>query len=151
MPSTTQTLPAGLRLHASNQLEILAAQLAERMRVEPSDPLTPERIVVPHPALGRWLRLALASELGVAANLRIELPAEFAWAAMREAVSTLAKAQPFAPQSLRWRIHERLRNWQGDDALARYLQAEPGASGARPSPAGPGERRRYELAERLAS
>ena len=151
MSSAAQTLPAGLRLHASNQLEVLAAQLAERMRVEPSDPLTPERIVVPHPALGRWLRLALASELGVAANLRIELPAEFAWAAMREAVPTLAKAQPFAPSSLRWRIHERLRNWPGDDALARYLQAEAAdASDAKPSPTTPGERRRYELAERLA-
>ena len=148
--SATQTLPAGLRLHASNQLEVLAMQLAERMRVEPSDPLASERIVVPHPALGRWLRLALASELGVAANLRIELPAEFGWAAMREAVPTLAKAQPFAPQSLRWRIHERLRNWQGDDALVRYLQAEGTVSDAKPSPTAPGERRRYELAERLA-
>lgn len=142
--------PTGLQLHASNRLEVLAEQLAERMRVAPSEPLAPERIVVPHPTLGRWLRLALASELGIAANLRIELPAEFAWAAMRETVPTLAKAQPLAPPSLRWRIHERLRRWDGEDALGRYLNADAAADDAAPAVASAAERRRYELADRLA-
>ena len=142
--------PTGLQLHASNRLEVLAEQLAERMRVAPSEPLAPERIVVPHPTLGRWLRLALASELGIAANLRIELPAEFAWAAMRETVPTLAKAQPLAPPSLRWRIHERLRSWDGEDALGRYLNADAAADDAAPAAGPAAERRRYELADRLA-
>lgn len=142
--------PTGLQLHASNRLEVLAEQLAERMRLEPSEPLAPERIVVPHPTLGRWLRLALASELGIAANLRIELPAEFAWAAMREAVPTLAKTQPMAPPSLRWRIHERLRSWQGEDALGRYLSADADRASAPAASSSAAERRRYELADRLA-
>ena len=129
--------PSGLHISASNRLETLAAQLADEMRQRPLAPLAAERIVVPHPALGRWLRLALATELGIAANLRIELPAEFAWRTMREAVPTLPAQQPFAPANLRWRIFEFLGGDLGDDQLRRYLaDADP--------------RKRFDLADRLA-
>ena len=127
----------GLHISAANHLETLAAQLADEMRRCPGEPLAAERIVVPHPALGRWLRLALATELGVAANLRVELPAEFAWSLMREAVPSLAAEQPFAPANLRWRIFALLGGDLEDDQLRRYLaDAEP--------------RKRFELADRLA-
>ena len=137
--------PDGLRIVASNRLETLVGALAEEMRRRPAPPLVAERIVVPHPALGRWLRLALASELGIAANLRVELPAEFAWSAMREAVPKLASQLPFAPASLRWRIFDALEaeaagtgeEAEETDALRRYLaDADP--------------RNRFELAHRLA-
>ena len=107
------------------------------MRRAPGDPLAAERIVVPHPLLGQWLRLQLAAELGIAAHLRIELPAEFAWAAMREAMPGLSAAPAFEPAYLRWRIFERLGRWDGDDEIARYL-ADGDA------------RKRFELANRLA-
>lgn len=91
---------------------------------------------MPHPALGRWLRLRLATELGVAANLRIHLPAEFAWQAMREH-APLPVRQTFAPANLRWRIFELLGADVEDDELRRYLaDAEP--------------RKRFDLADRLA-
>ena len=126
-----------LYISASNRLETLAEQLADEMRRHPRDPLAPERIVVPHPALGRWLRMALATELGVAANLRVELPAEFAWDVMRETVPALAAERQFAPASLRWRIFDLLGGDIEDDQLRRYLaDAEP--------------RKRFELADRLA-
>ena len=124
-------------IHASHRLEILAARLAREMRQRPGDPLREERVVVPHPALGQWLRLQLASQLGVAAHLRIELPAEFAWAAMREAVPTLSAVPVYEPKYLRWRIFERLGRWDSDDEIARYL-ADGDA------------RKRFELADRLA-
>ena len=124
-------------IHASYRLEVLAARLADEMRLRPGDPLLAERIVVPHPIMGRWLRLQLATELGVAAHLRIELPAEFAWAAMREAVPALSAVPVFEPAYLRWRIFERLGRWDGDDEIARYLaDGDP--------------RKRFELADRLA-
>ena len=108
------------------------------MRRTPGDPLAAERIVVPHPLMGQWLRLQLAAELGIAAHLRIELPAEFAWAAMREAMPGLSAAPAYEPARLRWRIFERLRRWDGDDEIARYL-ADGDA------------RKRFELADRLAA
>ena len=124
-------------IHASHRLETLAARLADEMRQRPGDPLLAERIVVPHPALGHWLRLQLAIQLGIAAHLRIELPAEFAWAAMREAVPTLSAVPVFEPVYLRWRIFERLGRWDSDDEIASYL-ADGDA------------RKRFELADRLA-
>ena len=107
------------------------------MRRAPGDPLRAERIVVPHPLLGQWLRLQLAAELGIAAHLCVELPAEFAWAAMREAMPGLSAAPAYEPARLRWRIFERLGRWDGDDEIARYL-ADGDA------------RKRFELADRLA-
>lgn len=130
--------PDGIRIVVSNQLDVLAAQLAAALREAPAPPLVAERIVVPQPLLGRWLRLQLATELGVAAHLRIELPAEFAWSMMRDAVPALPAAQPFAPRVLRWRLFTVLADWQGEDALKRYL-----ADGD--------ERKRFELADRLAA
>ena len=125
------------QVHASARLEVLARQLADEMRNRPGDPLRAERIVVPHPLIGQWLRLQLADHLGVAAHLRIDLPAEFAWGAMREALPTLPEEAVFEPAYLRWRIFERLAAWTGDDEIARYLaDGDP--------------RKRFELADRLA-
>lgn len=130
--------PDGIRIVVSNQLEVLAGQLAAALREAPAPPLVAERIVVPQPLLGRWLRLQLATELGVAAHLRVELPAEFAWSMIRDAVPALPAAQPFSPRVLRWRLFTVLADWQGEDALKRYL-----ADGD--------ERKRFELADRLAA
>lgn len=106
------------------------------MRARPGDALAAERIVVPHPVLGRWLALELAERLGIAAHLKIELPAEFAWSLMRSVVE-LPKEQPFAPGALRWRVFDVLANWDRDDDLARYL-------------ADADERKRFALSDRLA-
>ena len=124
------------RLHVSNQLESLAGALAEEIRARPGDVLAAERIVVPHPLLGRWLALELAQRLGIAAHLSIELPAEFAWSLMRSVVE-LPKEQPFAPAALRWRVFDVLAHWGADRDLARYL-------------ADADERKRFALADRLA-
>ncbi len=124
------------RLHVSNRLEELAGGLADEMRARPGDPLAPERIVVPHPVLGRWLALELAERLGIAAHLKIELPAEFAWSLMRSVVD-LPKEQPFAPSALRWRVFNVMGRWGQEDDLGRYLiDADP--------------RKRFALADRLA-
>lgn len=113
-PSVSPPATSSFRLHVSNQFESLADALAEEMRARPGDALAPERIVVPHPVLGRWLALELAERLGIAAHLTIELPAEFAWSLMRSVVE-LPKEQPFAPGALRWRVFDVLAGWGADD------------------------------------
>ena len=136
MPGVTVPAAPSFHLHVSNRLEDLAVALAEEIRARPGDPLAAERIVVPHPVLGRWLALELATRLGIAAHLRFELPAEFAWSLMRGAIE-LPKEQPFAPSTLRWRIFDALAHWPHDDDLGRYLaDGEP--------------RKRFALADRLA-
>ena len=129
-----------MKLHHSNRMEALAGALARLMRVEPGEPFAPERIVVPHPTIGRWLSLELAHALGIAANVRIEQPAEFAWSLMREAVPDLPRESAYTPARLRWRIHDLLPELaEGPDgqAVRGYL--------------GDGDpRKRFELADRLA-
>ena len=127
-----------IRIHASNRMETLAEWLADDMREHPADALDAERIVVAHRLLGEWLRLELASRLGIAAHLRIELPAEFAWSVMREAVPDLPVESAFEPGALRWRIFDLLGRWIGDDPASEYLaDGDP--------------RKRFELADRLAA
>ena len=126
-----------IRIHASNRMETLAEWLADDLREQPAEPLDAERIVVPHRLLGEWLRLELATRLGIAAHLKVELPAEFAWSVMREAVPSLPVESAFEPGALRWRIFDLLGLWTGDDPVSRYLaDGDP--------------RKRFELADRLA-
>ena len=132
-----------IHIHAGNRLETLAARLAQELAEAPSHPLLPERIVVPHPTLGRWLTLELAEHLGVAAHLKVELPAQFAWSIMREAVPTLPAEQPFELKRLRWRIFEALADVTSGSAPA-------GAEAVRRYLADGDPRKRFELAERLA-
>lgn len=76
---------------------------------------------------------------GIAAHQRLELPAQFAWSIMREAVPAMPREQPFAPDRLRWRVFDALGR-PGETAeapLRRYLaDGDP--------------RKRFELADRLA-
>lgn len=132
-------MAATLEVRAGNRLETLAAWLAAGIRSDPLDPFEPERIVVPHPTLGRWLTLQIASNLGIAANLSIELPAQFAWSIMRGALGSLSAETPFAPDRLRWRIFEALDGFAGPgtEPVTRYLQDGDA-------------RKRFELADRLA-
>ena len=155
----------GVRLHHSNRLEVLAGELAHFMRTDPGDPIAPERIVVPHRTIGRWLSLELARRLGIAANVRYEQPAEFAWSIMRGMVPELSREQPYEPARLRWRIHDLLPGPAGEtgEGAARRGPASgvPGASGSG-AETGAWEgavraylrdgdpRKRLELADRLA-
>ena len=128
-----------IEIYAGNRLETLAGQLADGIRRNPLDPFEPERIVVPHPTLGRWLVLALAKELGIAANVSIELPAQFAWSIMHDALGTLSRDTPFAPDRLRWRIYDQVADLGG-----------PGTEPVRNYLADGDPRKRFELADRLA-
>ena len=128
-----------IEIQAGNRLETLAQRLADEIRRNPLDPFEPERIVVPHPTLGRWLVLALAKELGIAANVSIELPAQFAWSIMHDALGTLSRDAPFAPDRLRWRIYESVASLDG-----------PGTAPVRNYLADGDPRKRFELADRLA-
>ena len=132
-----------LRLHHSNRLETLAGLLAERMRAAPGDPLEPERIVVAHRSMARWLTLELAGELGIAANLRFELPADFAWSIMRAAVPGIGGERAYSPARLRWRIYDALPGFAEEEG-------EPSVAPVRGYLAGGGPRERFELADRLA-
>lgn len=131
-------------VYHSNRLESLAEKLARLIASDPAKPLEPERIVIPHRTTERWLRLEIARELGIAANIDFELPAEFAWSVLRGAVPSLSKVRDFAPEVLRWHLFELLPDF------AREADAEADARQVRRFLADGDERKRLELAEKLA-
>ena len=132
-----------LHLHHSNRLEALAGVLAERMLAAPGHPLEAERIVVAHRSMARWLTLQLASAQGIAANLRFELPADFAWSIMRAAAPGIGGERAYTPMRLRWRLYDALPDFAAE-------KGEPSAAPVRAYLAGGGPRERFELADRLA-
>ena len=111
-----------LYLHQSNRLEHLAAALATLLRAAPlSDALAAEQIVVQSQGMRRYVNLALAEQLGIAANLNFSLPAGLSWRLMQQFIPNMPELSPFAPQVLRWRLWAL---FTGDEQAFR--QADPG-------------------------
>lgn len=124
----------------SNRLETLAARLARLLGESPPQPLAPEVIVVQSDGVARWLKLALADRLGIAAGLRFVLPARYVWELVARVVPGVPSESPLAPEALKWRIAAVLPALAADrrhGALARYLAAGDALAA-------------YQLAERLA-
>jgi len=124
----------------SNRLEALAERLAGLLHDEPLPPLVPETIVVQSEGVGRWLKLALAERLGVAASMRFPFPASYVWELVAQVVPGVPRESPLAPEVLKWRVAATLSRVAGDPRFAeigRYL--------------GDGDAQKaYQLAERLA-
>jgi exodeoxyribonuclease V gamma subunit len=129
-----------LILHQSNRLEHLARRLAELLSQPTGNPLRADWVVVQHPGMARWLSLALAQSLGIAANLEFPLPAVFVWQAFRQLLGDVPELDLYQPKRLAWRIHEQLalRDFSGEPSLSAYLKSGD-------------ELRRFQLAQELAN
>jgi exodeoxyribonuclease V gamma subunit len=98
--------PTDFRLYHGNDLDVLAGLLAaELARPVPGAPvLAPDTILIPQPAMRRWLQKQLAERHGIAANLDFLAPGQFVSRAL-DANLPDARAEPVAtPERLRWRL-----------------------------------------------
>ncbi len=100
---------AGFFIHSSNHLEESARVLATFLLEKKSaGVLDPEVVVVPSRALERWLKLYLARVNGISANLEFPFPQAFleksVLAGLRFQIDPGAKVNPFAQESLAWKI-----------------------------------------------
>ena len=92
-----------LNIVRSNRVEALLSGLAHRVSNAPlSSPLDAETVVVPSPAMARWVNLQLASEHGVAANFEYPLPASFVWQVSGDLLDGLPEQDPFGLDILAW-------------------------------------------------
>ena len=134
-----------LRVVQANRLELLARALLTQLPL--GDPLAPITIVVPSRGTGQWLGQELARTLGIVANLDLVLPSTFAWRVYRAFDPALPESSEFDLTNLRWRVL-RLLETQLDAPqfaeLAAYVRADLAGS------AEAGDRRRYQLAARIA-
>ena len=129
-----------LRLYQSNQLEILARQLAEVLATPALSPLQSEQVVVQHPGMGRWLSQQIATHLGVCANLQFPLPANFLWQLFEQLLPDVPHQDSYQPKRLAWRIHPLLASLGRQPeyvAIAEYLSDG-------------GDVRRFQLSQQLA-
>ena len=71
--------PPDFRLYHGNDLDLLADLLASQLALPAPGAavLEPETILIPQPAMRRWLQKTLAEKHGIAANLRFLTPGEF--------------------------------------------------------------------------
>jgi len=131
-----------LILYKSNRLENLARRLAqETLRPPLSSPFTTEQIIVPAQGLAQWLKLELARQHGIAANVELPFPRAFFFGLMEKMLSAEARAGLIEPDALTWRLMEKLEPLLDQVAfreIKNYLASSPDP------------RRKFQLAERIA-
>ena len=93
-------------LHHGNDLELLAGVLAAQLaRPEPGRALlAPDTILIPQPAMRRWLQKTLAETHGIAANLRFLAPGEFVREVLDANVPGAGDDAVGDAEVLRWRL-----------------------------------------------
>ena len=93
------------RLYHGNDLEMLAGVLARELaRTVDDELLTPDTLLIPQPAMRRWLQKTLAETHGIAANLRFLAPGEFVREALDANVPGAGDAAVGDAATLRWRL-----------------------------------------------
>ena len=94
------------RLYHGNDLEILAGVLARELAapVAGQGLLEPDTILIPQPAMRRWLQKTLAETHGIAANLRFLAPGELVREALDANVGGADDAVVGDAGTLRWRL-----------------------------------------------
>jgi exodeoxyribonuclease V gamma subunit len=94
-----------LNIVRSNRVESRLGALAHRISDRPlSSPFDTELVVVPSPAMARWVKLQLARRHGVAANLEYPLPASFVWQLSRHLLDALPEQDPLDRDLLTWKV-----------------------------------------------
>lgn len=78
-PAMPDSSAPDFRLYHSNALDVLAGLLAEELRrpVPGMSPLQPDVVLIPQPAMRRWLQATLAERHGIVANIEFLAPGEF--------------------------------------------------------------------------
>jgi exodeoxyribonuclease V gamma subunit len=109
------------RLYHSNALDVLAGLLAAELCAPAPGQglLEPDVILIPQPAMRRWLQATLAEAHGVAANLEFLTPGEFVQRALDANVP--GRGDDLDAAALRWRIHAAL----SDPAVLRDRALQP--------------------------
>ncbi len=131
-------------IHA-NHLEDLTDITVQWLRDNPLAPLENEVFLVQSNGMAQWLKLELAADdaCGIAAAQEFQMPQRFLWQVYRQVLgeNQVPRTSPYDKSRLIWRLMRLLPELLGDEAFAalrRFLDE------------GTDQRKRYQLAERLA-
>jgi exodeoxyribonuclease V gamma subunit len=140
--SLSDPLQPGLLVLHGNRAEQLADALVAWLRRHPLAPLEEEVVLVQSNGIAEWLKMLLATQTGICAATRVELPGRFLWRAWRQVLGRAAvpAQSPLDKQPLTWRLM----------ALLPELSARPGYEPLAGFLHGGALDRRLQLAQRLA-
>jgi exodeoxyribonuclease V gamma subunit len=93
-----------LNLFYSNRLEELSGRLAEVLAEPLQNPLAPELIVVQSQGMARWLKLELARQHGICANVQFPFPKAFAHEIFKRVLPGLPNDNPWDREVILWQI-----------------------------------------------
>ena len=126
-----------LTLISSNDLTELTSIFADQAIKTGGDPFVPATILVQSYGTGQWLKLQVAKQLGIAANLECLLPAHFIWKLYQNLLD-IPDLLPLQDDLLAFRLMARLQETK-EPALKHYL-SQPGDA----------DLRCYQLAKQLS-
>ncbi|MDW6001676.1 exodeoxyribonuclease V subunit gamma [Vibrio mangrovi] len=92
-------------VYHSNQLDTLKILLIHLIKSEPlAHPFEAEQILVQSPGMSQWLKMALAQELGITANIDFPLPATFIWEMFARVLPDVPKRSAFNKEAMTWKL-----------------------------------------------
>ncbi|GGB07521.1 exodeoxyribonuclease V subunit gamma [Agarivorans gilvus] len=134
-----------LYLYQSNHLDTLQVLLSRVMALQaPADPFVEQQVLVQSPGMAQWLKLQLAEQQGIVANVSFPLPASFIWQMFHLVLQDVPEQSPFNKQAMTWRLMRLLpqRLLQAEfKGLQDYLQGEQQAIESR---------KLWQLAQKIA-
>jgi exodeoxyribonuclease V gamma subunit len=94
-----------LYLYHSNALDQLRDVLVEMIRRAPlDDPFACDQILVQSPGMAQWLKLELAEQIGICANVDFPLPASFLWRIFSEALDDVPERSAYSKDAMTWSL-----------------------------------------------
>ena len=132
----------GLLILHSNRTELLGEAVFEWIKRNPLGPLEEEVFLVQSNGIAEWLKMSLATQTGVCAATRVELPGRFMWRTYRQVLGRAAVPAESALDKLPlvWRLM----------AVLPTVTAQPGFEPLAGFLDGGDMARRLQLAQRLA-
>ncbi|MDK9740180.1 exodeoxyribonuclease V subunit gamma [Vibrio sp. D404a] len=129
-------------VYHSNKVDTLKILLVHLIKSDPlANPFDKEQILVQSPGMSQWLKMELAKEFGVAANIDFPLPATFIWEMFTQVLPDVPKRSAFNKEAMTWKLMSLLpAKLDHPDflPLQRYLENDADSS------------KLYQLAEKIA-
>ncbi|MBV7300031.1 exodeoxyribonuclease V subunit gamma [Enterovibrio paralichthyis] len=113
-------------VYHSNQLDLLKSLLVAIIQQQPlANPFQKEIILVQSPGMAQWLKLEMAKEQGIVANVEFPLPATFIWQMFTHILDDVPQRSFFNKEAMTWKLMEVLPEKLSEpafDTLRRYLE-----------------------------
>lgn len=114
------------RLYHSNDLQVLKSLLVHQLnQAERGEVFDADHILVQSQGMAHWLKINIADELGLAANLNFPLPSSFIWQVLNVLKPDLPASSHFEKEAMTWKLFRLLPQLKDDAdfaSIAHYLQ-----------------------------